>query len=876
MRIERLRVAELRQFREPFELAGLQPGLNLFSGPNEAGKSTLVRAIRAAFFERHRSTSVDDLRPYGDAAAAPRVELDFEHAGTAYRLSKSFLHKKRCELLVDTRRLEGVEAEDALAELLGYEYAAKGASREDRWGIPGLLWIEQGAGQALRDAVGHASAHLRRALDATLGELSASGGDEVVAQLQQWRDELLTRETGRPRGPLQKAQEDATALATRLATLQREVASYRDQVDQLRTLREAHAADARDEPWRVWRRQLAQAEQALQAAQSLAGERERAQERVRQAEGLRSLLVQRLAAADRQHEGLAARDAALAAARAGHEDAAAAEARAQQAQAAATALAEAARGVLALAREADTRLQLQRQAADAGTRVAELGGVLQRAEAEAERAAVLQREAARLHVPAADLKALRRLQAARDEARIRQAAVATRLRFELLPGATLQLDGEPLSGAAERLLAAPAQIDLPGLGRLHVVPGGSDLAELAAQQAALADEQGALLQRLGLADLAEAEARVQAHARHAADADAAAQAARVLAPQGVAALRGDRDAAQARWSEAEAALARLPAAAAEPAQPLDLAERAHEAARSAAESATRLLQQAREALAASASGRDAAQRERDALKAALDDPQLQADLAARRLQLAEAGAQHAAAQAALAAIDERIAAARPDVLQQDVQRLARSAEEAERGHQARDRQIVQLESVLAAAGAAGLEDELARVAAEHDQARRRAAELQRRAEALSYLLERLQARRHALTQRLQAPLQLRLQHYLTLLFPGGRLQVDDGLVPQALVRPGGRGDEAADFDTLSFGAREQMGLIARLAYADLLQQAGRPTLVILDDALVHSDEQRLAQMKRVLFDAGQRHQVLLFTCHPARWRDLGVAVRALR
>ena len=55
----------------------------------------------------------------------------------------------------------------------------------------------------------------------------------------------------------------------------------------------------------------------------------------------------------------------------------------------------------------------------------------------------------------------------------------------------------------------------------------------------------------------------------------------------------------------------------------------------------------------------------------------------------------------------------------------------------------------------------------------------------------------------------------------------------------------------------------------------RPTLLVLDDTLVHSDEARLAQMKRVLFDAAGRHQILLFTCHPEKWRDLGVAARAL-
>ena len=110
------------------------------------------------------------------------------------------------------------------------------------------------------------------------------------------------------------------------------------------------------------------------------------------------------------------------------------------------------------------------------------------------------------------------------------------------------------------------------------------------------------------------------------------------------------------------------------------------------------------------------------------------------------------------------------------------------------------------------------------------------------------------------------------LFPDARLDVDEALTPGLLQR----GVESGDFEALSFGAREQLGLISRFAYADLLQEAGRPTLLILDDALVHSDAQRLAQMKRVIFDAAQRHQLLLFTCHPEDWRDLGVAQRSLR
>lgn len=48
--ITRLRVEQIRRFRSPLELGGFEPGLNIVAAPNEAGKSTLVRAIRAAFF----------------------------------------------------------------------------------------------------------------------------------------------------------------------------------------------------------------------------------------------------------------------------------------------------------------------------------------------------------------------------------------------------------------------------------------------------------------------------------------------------------------------------------------------------------------------------------------------------------------------------------------------------------------------------------------------------------------------------------------------------------------------------------------------------------------------------------------------------------
>jgi hypothetical protein len=227
VKLTRIRLEQFRQFRQPLEIRDLDAGLNLFTGPNEAGKSTIVTAIRAAFFERHRSGSVDDLQPWGDKSAAPTVELDFETGGVAYRLNKSFLGRKRCSLTSGTQQLDGADAEDRLAELLGFEHAGKGASKSEHWGIPGLLWIQQGSAQDIRKPVEHATGHLRKALNDTLGEVASTGGDAVIDEVAALRNELLTPANAAPRGSYKDAIETEAGLAAELAALDGDIAAYR-------------------------------------------------------------------------------------------------------------------------------------------------------------------------------------------------------------------------------------------------------------------------------------------------------------------------------------------------------------------------------------------------------------------------------------------------------------------------------------------------------------------------------------------------------------------------------------------------------------------------------------------------------------------------
>lgn len=152
----------------------------------------------------------------------------------------------------------------------------------------------------------------------------------------------------------------------------------------------------------------------------------------------------------------------------------------------------------------------------------------------------------------------------------------------------------------------------------------------------------------------------------------------------------------------------------------------------------------------------------------------------------------------------------------------------------------------------------------------------RQAAALAHLLALLTDKRAQVARSIRAPLQKHMNHYLAIHHPGASIELDDALRPARIARSGPFGPESGRFEELSGGEREQMAIIARLAYADLLKEAGKPTLIMLDDSLVHTDQARLAQMKRVLYDAAQRHQILIFTCHEENWTDMGVAPLTLQ
>ncbi|MBS0304133.1 MAG: AAA family ATPase [Proteobacteria bacterium] len=873
MRVQRLRLSQIRRFRGTLEIPDLSPGINLFCGPNETGKSTIARAIRAAFFERYRSSVLEDLLPKGEVptSCSPTVEISFESGGQQHTLLKTFFAKKRCAYTRDGEVLDGEEAEEAISRLLGFGYAGKGASKPEHWGIPGLLWIEQGDGHRIDEPVESAADYLRTALESTVGAVASTAGDDVLATLREQRDQLLTPGNGRPRGAYQETSRELAEVRDLGAALDAQIAAYRDDVDRLTGLRAQHDADAKARPWEVFKAKLEGARQELVAAERLQGEHEQQLKNVSASSTNRELLAERLRTFSDRRAMLARRQEALVAAKQALEAAQAAAVQAEQRRDAAARVSDEARTRVALAEAEEKRRTLNERLDQASSEAARLEAALAKALEQAEELARHNATVDANRQSAADVEAAVRARDTLREREILQSAAATAITFALLPEIAATLDGKPVDPNSEHRITATAQIQIEGVGSIGVRPGDSDVADLARQveEARAAAERA--LAKLGVASVEEARSRQDRFKQAQADAKAAEAMLGLTAPQGVDKLRSALATATQTRAETANQLQALPAAPG--GQSVDVTE-----ARAANAAAIERLEQASDAhlaaakmLATAQAGEQAAAAEVGKLREAVDEAQSSGVEDDTQALLAKALADQEAAKAQAAELAKRIEQSQPDVLRQDVQRLQSSMEQSLATHNQRGNSIAALEARLEVAGANGIEEQREELRVREQALSRRLAELQLRAKALSLLVERLETKRQALTAKLQAPLQARLDHYMRLLFPGARLGLQEDLTPAVLER--GVGTDAVDFGQLSHGAREQIALISRLAYADLLKEAGKPTLILLDDALVNTDSQRLDLMQRVLYDAAQRHQMLLFTCHPERWAGLGVPAR---
>ena len=166
----------------------------------------------------------------------------------------------------------------------------------------------------------------------------------------------------------------------------------------------------------------------------------------------------------------------------------------------------------------------------------------------------------------------------------------------------------------------------------------------------------------------------------------------------------------------------------------------------------------------------------------------------------------------------------------------------------------------------GVEEDLADVTARLTQATARLDSLNFEVAVLNTLIQQLDTARDTARERYFQPVMAELQPLLRLLWPEADLRFDgDSLLPTTLIRNG----REEDIGILSGGTQEQIALLVRLAFARLLARSGQPAPVILDDALVFTDDDRIERMFDALHAQAQDLQIIVLSCRQRAFRDLG-------
>jgi hypothetical protein len=142
-----------------------------------------------------------------------------------------------------------------------------------------------------------------------------------------------------------------------------------------------------------------------------------------------------------------------------------------------------------------------------------------------------------------------------------------------------------------------------------------------------------------------------------------------------------------------------------------------------------------------------------------------------------------------------------------------------------------------------------------------------RAASAKCLFETMREHRDQARRAYVAPLKEKIESLGRLVFDGSfQAEISEDL--QIASRT--LGGITVPFDSLSGGTKEQLSLVFRLACSMIVADEGG-TPLILDDALGYTDPQRLQMVGAVLARAAKDCQIIIFTCMPDRYANIGEA-----
>jgi len=845
-------------------------GVVVVSGANEVGKSSMIEALDLLLHSKDRSNK-KDVKQVKPTHADVGAEITAEISTGPYRFVYHKRFHKRCEtqltvLAPRREQLTGDEAHERVLALLDETVDM------DLWQAQRVL---QAASTAAVDLSGCDA--LSRALDAAAGEaVQLSGAEPLLIDRIDAEYLRYYTPTGRPTGEwaaairrLREADDEVARCAAAVAEVDDAVRTHAALTDDLSRLAEERADAAK---------RLTEARAAAEAVAALTQQLKQAEVVAGAADATHAATVAALTERRRLRADIDQRTAAIA-----ELEAAAAEAldeltTAAEVREAAEAAAEEARAAVAASQaRVDAARRVVERASDRDeanrleTRLGKLGAAGRELES-------VDRELAGIMMTDDTMRAIETAAIAVERAAGQAELASAHIELVAIADVEVRLDGDPVAieagGTWAASVSSPTDIEVPGLLRARVVPGtpaSDSRARLGAAQEILT----AALAQARVADVASARLLDQRRRQLIASREKLNATFEALAGDDtvdelrtrLGELRDGEPVEPGLWdgdaADPAAARADLDAAVAAHQQAIADCETLRKVAEAAAKrrgDRTTRAKVAREKLSG-AQTELAAARERLTLQraTATDD-----ELAVK----AEADGEEARRAIGLVAeLGAELARSAPDTVTAALNDAVRRADSLGSRHDEASEALREVTAQLKVYGTEGRKGQLDAAQTERQHAEAEYLRMHRRARAAQLLRSVMTRHRDATRLRYVDPFRNQVERLGRIVFGDSfEVEIDSALRICSRTLAG----RTVPYESLSGGAKEQMGIVARLASAALVAKEDSVPVVI-DDALGFTDPERLIKMGTVFNAVGGDGQVIVLTCSPQRYASVAGA-----
>lgn len=871
MRLHRLRLANYRGINESEVRFGVK-GLTIVEGPNEAGKTSLSEAIRLLFdyLDSSRHSDIKAIKPV-TRDVGPEIELEAESGPYVFTYFKRFHKKPETTLTITSPKSEnhtGREAHERAEEILRQTIDI------DLWRA---LCIQQG--EAVQQADLSKQTSLSAALDIAAGGHRADPREESLFGKVRVEYGRYFTERGSEKKELQEAQKakeesetEVASLEKQINELERDIVRAADLGQELERLRKQEQDLRRDvSEYKKSLDEIKELETILETARLKLESAQKTEQTAKRDKEVRQDLIDEISRASKILAELGESSTSSTA------SVQKAESDLEKAQSD-SAKAEVGR------KEAESLLNLRRADFDYFNNKLHLEQLRERKDRidRARKEAALADEL--LSSSRVDEDTLKIIQKAERSLITAQAMLETGAPNVLLRGLgnfSFQIDSEQTNISKDQELRLTVsdrvRVTIPGSLQMEVTAGSSS-SDLSKKVEEAKQKLDAVCNDAGVSNADEAK---QSY-------DERREAQRSIARQKEIEKENLRDLTYEELERKVIGLgkrvpsypsARIP----EPKLPENL-----KSAKEELQSVEAGLEKANKAWEEARTDLDAARRVRDGLREQHQRMKVELDLKADELKRVEdelarsrkiksdddLESELVKSTRIVHIEEEKVKSSEADLRDKEPDRVKALAETAngslqtlEKKREAAQKENTEVRTRLKVFGEEGLHEKLHAAQSHRDHLRQEYAAMLRRAQAAKLLYLTMKEERDKARRAYVAPIKEKIESLGRLVFNKSfEVEVTEDLLVASRAMDGSN----VPFESLSGGTKEQISLISRLSCAMTVSKDGGASL-ILDDALGYTDPERLKLMGAILAKAGKECQIIILTCVPDRYSNVGEA-----